>query len=233
MGRWSNFLGRKTPELAIVPATQNEMEAHGELEDLQTELAMHQGQLNRLQEESAALGVQLGEVGALRAKLLVRLSEGSSNASAALDTLDRETLALQRARDGLALRMCDLENWIAPKQRHASELALIRDQVRQDREISELRVRVESITAEMLAHWREACKLAFDLMTEVDSIIGGRNLDPEHRHQALQINGELDKVLQAAAVEHVNGNWAFARGHAFRQLTVRPGVPKDQIARAG
>jgi hypothetical protein len=233
---WTDFFGRKTPPapLAIV-APQSAAEPRDDLAELHLEIAMQQVQLASLEEEARATGSQLAEVALLASQLKVQISEGISSASVELDSLEREQRTIERSHEGLKLRIVSLQAAIAPKLRKASDLAVIRDQQRQEAAITELREQVERMTDSVLDHWRAGCVQAFDLVSLLDAAMGGRSvpLDEEHRRQVLQVNLQMGAKVLKAQTELVNVRMAFARMESFHRLTILPAKPKDLIARTG
>ena len=186
MGRWGNFLQRKTPELAIVvpvPVTQQEPStAPGELETLQDAINLHSARLSSMEEENRILGEQLGEVAHLSARLKIQVSEGATNAHAVLDTLSREEVVIGRQRAGLDSRIAELRRELAPLLARGAELSLLRDQTRQDEFVAQLNARVMAMTDNLLRDWRAICENAFDMMESLEEPLSGAvNLDPEHK----------------------------------------------------
>jgi chromosome segregation ATPase len=237
MGRWTNFIGRKTP-LAIVPPSRQEQSSDEALADLQSEITRDQSQLSGLEEEARDAGNQLGEIAQLSSALKIRISERDSAASSALDALEKERTAIERRHEGLNLRIRSLQTLIAPKVRRVAELAEARDQARQDQSVEDLRVQCEALTAELLNHWRAACSTGFDLMNLLDDAMTAHaNLDEAHRHLVLALNGDFGAKMLQASLEHVNGaggGWVFApRVNGFHALKILPGRPRSAIARTG
>jgi hypothetical protein len=206
----------------------------GELELLQAEIDADHAQLAQLEADAHAAGAELAEIAGRAANLKIELSAGSPSATAALDALESRQRTAERRHEGLRLRISTLHAGLAPKLRHATEVAMLRDAQRQDQIVSDLTATSEARLAELLHHWRAACGIGFDLMQELDRAMGGNlALDPEHRRQILVLNTGIGAKLLAASCEQANAQWAFARVDSFHQLRVIPGKPRNEIARAG
>src|ERR1700722_16799956 len=100
MGRWGNFLGRKTPALAIEPREQPS-EARDELGDLHLACDMRRCEIAALEAEVRQCDAELAEADRLASDLKVAASENNGDATARLDELDRQELSIRRRRDGL------------------------------------------------------------------------------------------------------------------------------------
>ncbi|HXC43721.1 MAG TPA: hypothetical protein VNY51_09400 [Candidatus Dormibacteraeota bacterium] len=226
-----DILKRKAPAPAAV-ATAAPIE-RDELDDLQADIEAHHAALAGLQNEASAADAKLGEIAGLASALKVRFSEGDANATAALDSLEREELAIRRTRDGLTLRIQTMQCETAPLVARAAELAQTRDAVRQDEVLKDLTARTDAMTAEIIQHWHDACRVGFDLMSALDAAMNGHiPLDAEHKRQALVLNLDVGKKMLTASLAHVNERFAFARPESFHNLRIVPARRRDEPAPA-
>jgi chromosome segregation ATPase len=215
-----DILRRKAP-LAVV-STAAPVEAD-ELTELQSEIEQHRAALAGLEEEARAADSKLGGVAHLATALKVRLSEGDTDATAALDTLEREELGIRRTHDGLMVRIQAMQREIAPLVTRASELAQARDAIRQDEVLKHLTARTETMTAEIISHWRAACATSYDLIEMLDGAMNGHvPLDEEHRRQARVLNVSVGRAMLQATLSHVNERFNFARPEVFHNLKIVP-----------
>jgi hypothetical protein len=204
------------------------------LELLQAEIDADHAQLAQLEADAHAAGAELAEIAGRAANLKIELSAGSPSATAALDALESRQRTAERRHEGLRLRISTLHAGLAPKLRHATELAMLRDAQRQDQVLADLTTQANAMVAELLHHWRASCSTGFDLMQMLDRAMGGHvSLDAEHRRQILTLNTAIGAKLLEASCAQANEQWAFARADSFHQLRVIPGRPRNEIARAG
>jgi chromosome segregation ATPase len=228
-----DILKRKARPALAVASTAAPVE-RTELEELQSEIAQHHVALAGLEDESRAADSNLGEIAHLASALKVRVSEGDANATAALDTLEREELGIRRAHDGLSVRIQAMQREIAPKVARASELAQAQDAVRQDETLKDLTVRTEKMVRQIIANWHEACRVGYDLMEMLDGSMSGRHvaLDEEHKRQIQVLNMTVGKAMLQASLSHVNERFSFARPEAFHNLKIVPARRRDEPAPA-
>jgi hypothetical protein len=216
-----DILRRKSP-LAVVTPAAVPIEAD-ELTELQSEIEQHRAALAGLEEEARAADSKLGGVAHLASALKVRLSEGDADATAALDTLEREELGIRRTHDGLTVRIQAMQRDIAPLVTRASELAQARDAIRQDEVLKHLTVRTERLTAEIISHWRAACATSYDLIEMLDGAMNGHvPLDEAHRREARVLNVSVGRAMLQATLSHVNERFSFARPEVFHNLKIVP-----------
>jgi hypothetical protein len=226
---------KRTSELSVVATAPSTTESAplGKLELVQAEVSADQARISELEAEAHGVGGELAEIASTAAALKIEISQGSPIAGSALDALESRQRAAERRHEGLRLRIATLCAGIEPKKRIAIELAEVRDAQRQDQTVTDLTLQAETMTAEVIHHWRAACATAFDLMTILDGAMGGQlTLDVAHRHQILVLNNDIYKKFFDATLEQVNKNWAFARAESFHALRVVPGKPRNEIARA-
>jgi hypothetical protein len=216
-----------------------------ELDELQTALAMRQAQVASLEKEVRDADAQLVEIGHLASNLKIRISEHDSNATAALDALEKEELTIRRVRDGLLLRIGTLRHELQPLEARAVELAHARDLERQDAFVRTLTEETGTALDELEGLWRNACSLSFDLMglismlTPNPSMTGAgaqvvaapvtQNLDEAHRAQVTALRNVVNRRLLAMRLLRTNERWQ-ERGVGSFNLPIVPAKPRADLA---
>ena len=233
-----SFFQRKPLEIVrSEPAVIAEPEpaAADELEQLQDTVTKRTCRLILMEQESAELGQQLGEMIGQASQLKIKISEGNAGAVVDLDALDAEKIALERHQEGLRLRIVSLQAELQPLVRRSSELAAQRDAERQDQLVKTMAVEKDRLIEEILAHWTQACESSFDLMELLNTATNRQTLDPEHQAQVFGFHTDVGARLLAASLTHVNqqSEYRFAYNQVFRHLEIVPAAKRKDLAAAG
>jgi len=215
------------PELAEAPQIVPPVD---ELANLQAEISRDQGVVADLEEQAREAGSRLAEISQVASVWKVRLSEGSADATAELDQLDREARTLQHIHSGLTQRIQSLQVALAPKVSHAAALAAQRDEQRQNEIVSTLCAKAEQTAEQVLLHWKFACSLGFDLVTMLKS---DNSLDPEHRHQLTAfLHNKLGAKFFAASLTPTNERWESLGSDILHALKIEARRPRGEIVKA-
>jgi hypothetical protein len=200
-----------------------------ELQEAQEKVADVQQQIARYQDEARALADQIAAIDQRANEQKVLLAGGGAGASATLDALERERLALDRKRQGIVLAIAGLDQQLKPLISRTAELAHVLDIERQDFEVKRVTGKMRRLADEIFDHWREGCRSAFSLMKEVESIAGNQlNLDEEHRRLILHCLEQVNSRAVFESAAHVNENWRMAPNR-LPELRIMPACPPPRV----
>ena len=222
----NNFFNRKKALKVVTPNA-------GELEELQTAIAMHRGRLSALEAEEASLTAELAEVERLGSTLKIALSEGSPSATPALDGLASKKIAIERRREGLGLRIATLRAELTPLNARAGQLARERDRQRQDDLVADAEKRAEEQFDRLAALWLQTCAAAYEWQVTLCGPAPG-GLDSEHAAVFGQIRNRADVQLQQLRLSLVNDQWHMREPGRF-DLKIVPAIPvrPREVAKVG